>query len=134
MVILDIYCLAIPKVNIILFQMFYFFFGRFEQSCTKEFYLLVISFTYVAVGYCVLYGTYATLSPFFPILFQACCFETVGFDEYGEHVHSTIYPHLMTNVPKESMEYPDYTFQQHSEKPMPSYVDAKTIRDYLEGL
>ena len=67
-------------------------------------------------------------------LFQVCCFETVGFDEYGEQVHSTIYPNLMTNVPKESMEYPDYTFQQHSEKTMPSYVDAKSVRDYLEGL
>lgn len=56
-----------------------------------------------------------------------------GFDEYGEPVHSTIYPHLMTNVPKEVMEYPDYTFQQHFGRPMPSYVDAKTTREYLEA-
>ena len=58
----------------------------------------------------------------------------LGFDEYGEQVHSTIYPHLMTNVPKEVMEYPDYTFQQHFGKPMSSYVDVKTVRDYIEGL
>ena len=58
----------------------------------------------------------------------------VGTDEYGELVHSTMYPQLVTNVPKECMEYPDYSFQQHFGKSLPSYVDATTLRDYLEGM
>ena len=58
----------------------------------------------------------------------------LGTDEYGELVHSTIYPNLVTNVPKEVMEYPDYTFKHHFGRALPSYVDAACIREYLDGL
>ena len=57
-----------------------------------------------------------------------------GTDEYGELVHSGIYPNLMNNDAKEMMEYPDYTFQQHYDRALPSYVDAPCMREYLEGL
>lgn len=57
----------------------------------------------------------------------------IGTDEYGELVHSSIYPNLMINDAKEMMEYPDYTFQQHYGRALPSYVDAPCMREYLEG-
>ena len=57
-----------------------------------------------------------------------------GTDEYGELVHSGIYPNLMINDAKEMMEYPDYTFQQHYNRALPSYIDAPCMREYLEGL
>ena len=40
---------------------------------------------------------------------------------------------MLTNVPKEVMEYPDFSFQDHFRKAIPSYVDVCTVREYLEG-
>ena len=56
-----------------------------------------------------------------------------GTDEYGEMVHSAMYPHMMTNVPKESMEYPDYSFHQHLKRECPSYITIPTAKEYIEG-
>ena len=54
-----------------------------------------------------------------------------GVDEYGESVHGSMYRHLWINAPKEVLEYPDYTFKEHSEKNYPSYIPREYIYDYL---
>jgi trimethylamine monooxygenase len=43
-------------------------------------------------------------------------------DKYGEHVHSSMYSQLWTNLPKEVFEFPDFTFKEYFGKPVPSYL------------
>ena len=57
----------------------------------------------------------------------------VGTDEYGEHIHQCMYHDLWVNSPKESIEYPDYTYEEHFGKPLPSYPPRAAVRDYIEG-
>ena len=45
-----------------------------------------------------------------------------GTDEYGEQLHSSMYYDLWCNGPKEVFEYPDYTFETHFGKQVPSYI------------
>ena len=56
-----------------------------------------------------------------------------GTDKYGEHLHSSMYYDMWTNIPKEAFEYDDYTYEEHLGKLIPSYVTVPVIRDYLEG-
>ena len=56
-----------------------------------------------------------------------------GLDEYGEQVHSVVYPNLQTNNPKEIVEYPDYPFDEHFGKSIPSFLPRAVLLDYLEG-
>ena len=56
-----------------------------------------------------------------------------GLDEYGEPIHTSMYGNLLTNLPKESMEYPDYSFQEHFGKSFSSYPPRSVILDYIEG-
>ncbi len=57
-----------------------------------------------------------------------------GIDERGEPVHSCMYRGMITNTPKETVEFPDYTFDEHfGGKPMPSYLTRKEMFDYLQG-
>ena len=56
-----------------------------------------------------------------------------GTDEYGEPVHSSLYDNLWINIPKEVMEYPDFTFKQFCGRAVPSYTPASFIRRYIEG-
>ena len=56
-----------------------------------------------------------------------------GLDEYGEQVHSAVYPNLHTNIPKEVSEYPDYPFDEHFGKSISSFPPRASILDYLEG-
>lgn len=56
-----------------------------------------------------------------------------GTDEHGEPLHNSQYYHLWTNGPKECLEYPYYTFDQHFGKQIPSFPPGPVIRDYLEG-
>ena len=58
----------------------------------------------------------------------------LGTDEYGEHVHACMYYDLWTNSPKEIKEYPDYTFDQHFGRPVPSYLPREVLRNYIEGI
>ncbi|XP_060606983.1 trimethylamine monooxygenase-like [Ruditapes philippinarum] len=45
-----------------------------------------------------------------------------------------MYKDLWTNAPKEiSVEYPDYTFEQHFGQPISSYPPVSVVRNYLEG-
>ena len=56
-----------------------------------------------------------------------------GTDQYGEHLHSSMYYDMWVNDPKEVFEYDDYTYEEHFGKLIPSYVTLPVIRDYLEG-
>lgn len=44
-----------------------------------------------------------------------------------------MYKHLWSNGPKECLEFPDYTFEQHYGKPTCSYPPRLALRDYLMG-
>ncbi|XP_060582515.1 trimethylamine monooxygenase-like [Ruditapes philippinarum] len=56
-----------------------------------------------------------------------------GTDGYGEPCHSGMYRHLWSNGPKECLEFPDYTFEKHFGKAIPSFPPRPVLRDYLEG-
>jgi cation diffusion facilitator CzcD-associated flavoprotein CzcO len=44
-----------------------------------------------------------------------------------------MYRHLWSNGPKECLEFPDYTFEKHFGKAIPSFPPRPVLRDYLEG-
>ena len=56
-----------------------------------------------------------------------------GLDEYGEPVHASMYGNLLTNIPKETLEYSDYSFQEHFGKWFASYPPHSVIFDYIDG-
>jgi len=56
-----------------------------------------------------------------------------GMDANGEPVHNGMYRHLWSNSPKECLEFPHYTFEQHFGKPVPSYPPRAAMLDYLVG-
>ncbi|XP_015756330.1 PREDICTED: senecionine N-oxygenase-like [Acropora digitifera] len=56
-----------------------------------------------------------------------------GTDKYGEPVHGSMYQGLWSNGPKECLEFPDYTFDEHFGKTLPSYPPRDAIFDYLKG-
>jgi dimethylaniline monooxygenase (N-oxide forming) len=67
--------------------------------------------------------------------------EDVGEDKYGVEVHSSMYQGLITNLPKEIMEYPDfpYPYDDHSfitsEKMLKYfalYADQFNLRDHIK--
>ena len=56
-----------------------------------------------------------------------------GLDEHGEAVHSGMYRYLWSNGPKECLEFPDYSFEAHFGRPIPSYAPRAVLLDYLKG-
>ncbi|OWF43805.1 senecionine N-oxygenase-like [Mizuhopecten yessoensis] len=56
-----------------------------------------------------------------------------GLDEYGEPCHGSQYRDLWSNGPKECVEFPDYTFEDHFGKVIPSFPPRAVLQDYLEG-
>ena len=44
-----------------------------------------------------------------------------------------MYQGLWSNGPKEGLEYPDYTFDEHFGKPISSYPPREVLYDYLKG-
>ena len=56
-----------------------------------------------------------------------------GLDEYGEPVHCSMYRYLWTNGPKESLEFGDYSFEEHFGKPIPSFPPYAVLNDYILG-
>ena len=58
---------------------------------------------------------------------------TVGTDKYGEFNHCCMYNDLWINGPKEAIEDPDYTYEKHFGKLLPSFAPRAAIRDYIEG-
>ena len=57
-----------------------------------------------------------------------------GTDCHGEPCHGGMYKQLWSNSPKECLELPDYTFEDHFGKAVPSYPPRAVLRDYLEGM
>ena len=56
-----------------------------------------------------------------------------GLDQYGEPVHGSMYRYLWSNGPKECLEFPDYTFEKHYGKPIPSFPPREVLFDYQKG-
>ena len=56
-----------------------------------------------------------------------------GTDIHGEPVHGSMYRYLWANGPKEKLEFPDYTFQDHYGKAIPSFPPREVLFDYLQG-
>ncbi len=56
-----------------------------------------------------------------------------GLDEYGEPVHGSMYRYLWSNGPKECLEFADYPFDQHFQKPIPSFPPREVLYDYITG-
>eukprot|EP00794_Sanderia_malayensis_P017287 gene17287-19015_t len=56
-----------------------------------------------------------------------------GLGEFGEPVHGSMYHSLWSNGPKEALEFPDYTFEDHFGKPIPSFPPREVLFDYLQG-
>ena len=56
-----------------------------------------------------------------------------GSDENGEPVHGSMYRYLWSNGPKEALEFPDYTFEEHFGKAIPSFPPREVLFDYLQG-
>merc|ERR1712193_368196 len=56
-----------------------------------------------------------------------------GNDEHGEPVHGSMYRYLWSNGPKEALELPDYTFEDHYGRAIPSFPPREVLFDYLQG-
>ena len=56
-----------------------------------------------------------------------------GLTEYGEPVHNSQYRGLFSNSPKECIEFPEYSFEEHFGKVIPSFPPRTVLFDYLQG-
>ena len=56
-----------------------------------------------------------------------------GSDEHGEPIHGSMYRYLWSNGPKECLEFPHYTFEDHYGKAIPSFPPREVLFDYLKG-
>ena len=56
-----------------------------------------------------------------------------GSDENGEPCHGSMYKALWMNGPKEACELPDYTWDEHFGRELPSYLPREMVFDYLQG-
>jgi len=56
-----------------------------------------------------------------------------GSDQHGEPVHGSMYRYLWSNGPKECLEFPHYSFEQHFGKAIPSFPPREVLFDYLKG-
>ncbi|GAA2376716.1 NAD(P)/FAD-dependent oxidoreductase [Gordonia cholesterolivorans] len=56
-----------------------------------------------------------------------------GTDGYGEPVHSSMYRNLWSNGPKEALEFAEYTFDEHFNRPISSYPPREVLWDYING-
>ena len=56
-----------------------------------------------------------------------------GTDALGEPVHGSMYRYLWSNGPKEALEFPDYTFEKHYGRAIPSFPPREVLFNYLRG-
>jgi len=56
-----------------------------------------------------------------------------GSDQHGEPIHGSMYRYLWSNGPKECLEFPHYTFEDHYGKAIPSFPPREVLYDYLKG-
>lgn len=54
-------------------------------------------------------------------------------NENGEPCHGSMYRHLWSNGPKESLEFADYSFEEHFGKQIDSYPPRAATFGYIEG-
>jgi len=57
-----------------------------------------------------------------------------GLDEFGEPCQASMYRNLWSNGPKEALEFPHYTFEDHYKTPIPSFPPREVLFDYLKGM
>ena len=58
---------------------------------------------------------------------QATYFKIIGTDALGEPVHASQYRYLWSNGPKEALEFPEYTFEKHYGKAIPSFPPRQSL-------
>ena len=56
-----------------------------------------------------------------------------GSDQYGDTVPNSMYRYLWSNGPKECLEFADYSFDEHFNKPIPSFPPREVLKDYIIG-
>lgn len=56
-----------------------------------------------------------------------------GVGKYGEPMHGSMYKYLWSNGPKECLEFSDYSFDEHFNKPISSYPPRPVLFDYIQG-
>ncbi len=56
-----------------------------------------------------------------------------GLDKFGNPNHGSMYRYLWSNGPKEGLEFADYTFEEHFDKPIASYPPREVLFDYIKG-
>ena len=56
-----------------------------------------------------------------------------GSDQYGDPVPNSMYRYLWSNGPKECLEFADYSFDKHFNKPIPSFPPREVLYDYIIG-
>ena len=56
-----------------------------------------------------------------------------GSDQYGDPVPNSMYRYLWSNGPKECLEFADYSFDEHFDKPIPSFPPREVLYDYIIG-
>ena len=56
-----------------------------------------------------------------------------GVDSNGESIHNSMYNNLWMNNPKEAVELPFYSFDEHFKRALPSYLPYTVMQNYLEG-
>ena len=56
-----------------------------------------------------------------------------GSDEYGDTIPNSMYRYLWSNGPKECLEFADYSFDEHFNKPIPSFPPREVLKDYIIG-
>ena len=54
-------------------------------------------------------------------------------NENGEPCHGSMHRHLWSNGPKESLEFADYSFEEHFGKQIASYPPRAATFGYIEG-
>lgn len=56
-----------------------------------------------------------------------------GIGKLGEPVHASMYRYLWSNGPKECLEFSDYSFDEHFDRPIGSFPPRAVLFDYIEG-
>ena len=56
-----------------------------------------------------------------------------GSDEFGDPIPNSMYRYLWSNGPKECLEFADYSFDEHFNKPIPSFPPREVLKDYIIG-
>ena len=56
-----------------------------------------------------------------------------GIDKHGLPIHNSMHKDLWSNIPKECVEYPDYTYKKHFDVSIPSFPPRDVMRHYFVG-